>query len=163
MASVGYMSAQSLVQHNQEATTSGQVIKLERPESKADYVLKYYTGTLTTVLGWSNVVAGTYYASGCINFTAAQMFNYIGGELTQISFPLSTEANNPNVVNSGCKVWIKGALDGAILYEQNFIPTFAATTGNTWNDIILTTPHYGRTINYWIYHNVSIFRSNCPT
>ena len=136
MASVSYVSAQNFVLKSPQPIFSGETLKVPHAQTRANYVLQYYNPDFTTwgAIGY-NGLTGTYYASACISFTAAQMNNYVGGSLQQISFYLPAATSLPTLVAANCTVWVKGETNGAIVYQQNFTPTAGA-----WNDIVLTTP-----------------------
>jgi len=133
LASFNFLSAQNFVL-NQDAT-SVQASILKHNVSRADGILSYINDAdLHWVVGNTFPNANTYYMSGCINFTAAQMTNYVGGQITKISVAIPTEAQLPGVTSA--KVWIRGSLTGAILYEQPF-----TVVQGDYNDVILTTPY----------------------
>jgi len=135
LASFSFLNAQNFVQESQDATLQETKPSSGYIASKADYILRYINGNATAALG--NDLNGTRYISGCIDFTAAQMSNYIGGTLHQVnvSFPAATSMVGLNDI----KIWIKGALDGAILYEQNL--PISSLIYNGWNNVTLTTPY----------------------
>ena len=131
LASFSFLSAQNSVAPKVTAVKSDVTLPYEA--SKLNVTLKYINGDLATVIG-NTFNGGTYYVSGCINFTAAQMANYVGGTMTKIRVPIP-----PATYMTGwtsCKVWIKTSMGGAIVQEQAFTPTLQQI-----NEITLTTPY----------------------
>jgi len=120
---------------NQDVTLGKEEV-LPEQTAKADYALRYYaTGASIVGLG-ANVGVGTFYSHGCISFTSAQMYNYAGGTLNQISFYFPTASVNAGLNTNSGTVWIKNALDGAVVYSQP-----CTITPDAWNDVVLTTPY----------------------
>ena len=104
---------------------------------KKEYSLTYLDDNYRShkgVYGRSDCIPGTtYYMSACINFTAAQMNPFVGGELRAINVEIPAAQFVKNII--GSKVWIKNSLTGAIVYEQTFSPQF-----DRFNKITLNTP-----------------------
>ena len=134
MASMSNVNAQLFV-HQDQATLLKVEPAAEHIVPKADYVIKYIAANPAGALG--NDYTGTRYISGCIDFTAAQMYNYIGGTLYQIS--VAIPASTSVVGMTQYKIWIKKALDGPVVYEQIVTPTLTAT--GHYEDYTLTTPY----------------------
>jgi len=136
-ASFSFLSAQNAMPQSQEPTCLKPGKCEPREETRADYTLKYITGDPATAYGNASV-SGTRYYSGCIYFSQAQMFNYVGATLHQINTGFGTAANNGAM--TAYKIWIKTSLDGPIVYEQTVTPpTF--TTSYQWKQFPLTTPY----------------------
>ena len=135
MVSLGSLTAQTLSINAQQSPQGNEMTSIGEPHeaSRADYVLTYLNGGLATVIG-NAMNAGTYHISGCIDYTAAQMANYVGASLVQISVPIPAATYMTGYTS--VKVWIKGSLSGAVLYEQ----TITAPVLGDWNDVVLTTP-----------------------
>jgi hypothetical protein len=118
--------------------------------TRADILLTYLNGDLAYVIGNNTFTVGTtYYMSACINFTAGQMTNYVGGTLHTISVAIPQETWIPGWTS--CKVWVKGALNGAVVYEQEFTPELGDFT-----DVVLTTPQVLTAGAYVIGYTITI-------
>jgi len=136
LASFSFLSAQKIVSQNQDVTSCELGNFIPQPAPKATYVLKYINGNPGTAIG-QKTQTGTRYYSGCINFTQGQMHNYVGGTLNQIEIALGTTANMTGL--TGCRIWIKTALDGPIVYQQDV--TFTPTSAYHFETYTLTTPY----------------------
>ena len=139
LAGVGYVGAQNLVAQNQE-TLSVNVDEITRTETRADFELSYSGGAVNSFGGY-NHAAGTSYVSACISFTAGQMANYVGTTLTAIEtfIPQLTQAPNNFMAGwTAYRIWIKTALNGAIVYEQDVTSN---VTLDDWNVFTLNTPY----------------------
>jgi len=132
MASVSYMSAQNFVLKNQEATAVKTELLEQNSQAKNTALLTYLGGSLANVLG-NDFAPGTRYVSGCIDFTAAQMANYVGAKLWQICVPIPSAQFMTGFTEA--KVWIKHSLSGPVIYEQTFVPVL-----QDWNEIELAEP-----------------------
>jgi len=137
ITSFGFLQAQNIMQPTQDVVADDldTPIELIDPKSKNDIELKYIKGQVGTYLG-NTGLSGSFYCSGCISFTSEQMENYVGGTLSSIKIYIPSASRLPNLNVNFSRVWIKGALDGSVIYEQTFIPTL-----DSWNTITLTTPH----------------------
>ena len=150
MASVGYVSAQTLETTNVTALKVDKPLQHNAPTAKDDVMLTYLNGDLAYVIGNNNFTVGTtYYISGCIDFTATQMANFVGGQLHTISVAIPDENYVANLTNA--KVWVKNTLNGAITYEQTFEPILGDFT-----DVELTTPQTITAGSYVIGYTLAI-------
>ena len=119
-------------------------------QTRDDLLLKYINGDLAYVIGNTNYVIGTtYYFSGCISFTAGQMASYVGGTLHTVSMAIPQEQYVAGWTS--CKVWVKGSLSGAVVYEQEFTPTLGTVT-----DVLLDEPQELTEGAYVIGYTVTI-------
>ena len=134
MASFGFLSAQNFVLSNQDVTEMRVEAPLQQDVTRGEAILKYINANPTSVLG--NSLTGTYYISGCIDFTSAQMANYVGSTLYQISIAVPSTTYMGGL--TGYKIWIKGSLSGPVLYEETVNPTVDGT--GHWEDFTLGTP-----------------------
>jgi len=139
LASIGLLSAQNLVLENQNQKSSERAtLKHNAPQTRDDVFLTYYDlelDALAIVSGWSFTNANTYHISGCISFTSIQMAHYVGGVLHTIIVPLPQATHMMGLTTT--KVWIKGSLSGAVLYEQELL---SPELGD-FNIVELTTPY----------------------
>ena len=134
MASVSYVNAQEFVPQC-ELVCYGQTVTAN--DSRDDLSL-FYCSTATPVFGY-NLPAGLGHVSGCIDFPAAFMTNYVGGTLTAIEVPVAPLMNGTTNCMGDLtvfKVWIKTSLTGAIAYEQEVTPILGQ-----FNIFTLTTPY----------------------
>ena len=123
----------------QEALPLDKELKATHTPTKADVVeLAYTTGTVGKISGFSLPV-GTTYVSGCISFTKEYLNNLhvVGGVINalEIAVPNTTEQYMPNLTSY--RIWIKTALNGAVLYEETVEPS----PGNSWKHFDLATPY----------------------
>jgi len=149
MASFSFLSAQNLVFQNQDAALSVQTTEnfgnsgemTYYDPTRAEVQLGYTTVTApTTYTGFAPAV-GVTYQSNCVNFSAAQMANYVGSTLHTISIyvPALLSGSNPLMQDAtGYRVWIKNTLDGPVLQEKD---VFASLTLSAINNFTLTTPY----------------------
>jgi len=137
IASFTLLNAQTIVLQDHDLA----ITNLEKPAplpvltTKGDIELKHISGVVGTYLG-STGVSGTFYCSGCISFTAGQIERYVGGVLSAIKVYVPSESRLPNLNAAFSRVWIKGSLDGDVIYEQTFSAKY-----DQWNEISLTNPH----------------------
>jgi len=134
-----FLGAQELVLKKQTLnSTAKEFLKHKTPQTREqEEYLSYmdlYEGGLAWTSGFGGTKDGTYYASACIDFTAIQMEPYVGGVLSEVSIPIPSGI--PGLAAAESKVWIKGSLTSAVLYEQTFTPTVGG-----WTDVTLTTPY----------------------
>ena len=136
LASFSFVSAQNAVSLVQGVTLDKETKFQPRELTRDDALLFYYNPTCDyiTQLGNITFTTNTYYMSACIDFTAGQVSNYAGGEITSIGVFGTQETMLPGYVSS--KAWIKESLSGALVAEQDF-----TLTPWDWNDIELTTPY----------------------
>jgi len=136
VASFSFLSAQKLVSQNQGVTSELSAAPFdESSASRAEAILKYINANPSSVVG--NSYDGTRYISGCIDFTASQMTNYVGGNIYKISIAVPSTTYMMGLTSY--KIWIKNSLNGTIAYEQTVTPVINAS--GHWEDYTLTTPY----------------------
>ena len=136
LAGVSYVSAQDFAQQNQEVVIEN-VPGFSGQEAKAELGIGYSQGGSGSNYGYSCTANVPTFQSACILFTAPQMLNYVGGTLHTIETRVSPATSIADLTSYS--VWIKNALDGAIVYEQD-IPIADLQLG-TRNNFVLTTPY----------------------
>ncbi|MDR0206783.1 MAG: DUF2436 domain-containing protein [Bacteroidales bacterium] len=136
LASFSFLSAQNVFQNQEPTFTQPGVCEPQGPID-ADYTLKYITGDPTVALGTANASSSVRYTSGCIYFTQAQMYNYVGASLHQINAAVAPLTSMSGM--QSYKIWIKTAMDGPVVYEQTVTPVLNTTYH--WENYTLTTPY----------------------
>ena len=137
-ASFSFLSAQGFVQKPQDVS-SGETFFAQLDQTRVDCTLGYVngTGTYYNSYGYNGLPVGTTYLSGCISFTQPQMANYVGATLHTIRYYGGSSSSNANMTSF--KVWIKNALDGAVVYTQDIPVTSIQFLAQ--NLFVLTTPY----------------------
>jgi len=155
MLCVGSLNAQELLPKKSALMSLNDVAAVKIPRlmndpTRATLYLTYLNGDLAYVIGNTTFVVGTtYYFSACINFTAGQMANYVGGTLHTVSLAIPQESWIQGW--TGCTVWVKSTLNGAVVYEQPFTPILGDFT-----DIPLDEPQVLAAGTYVVGYTITI-------
>ena len=136
MLCVGSLNAQ-MVSSRLGATPQDHVKSLPRPAAKADLELGYCSG-IEYILTYSGLPAGTLDVSACINFSAGQMSNYVGGTLYMVEIAIPNDPGDMPGLTS-YKIWLKNTLTGPCFYEQDI--TSEIEEGTNYSTFMLNTPY----------------------
>ncbi|MDR2971711.1 MAG: T9SS type A sorting domain-containing protein [Bacteroidales bacterium] len=133
--SSNFLNAQNLFRKNQKIADVIISTPLPIPyePQRENQILSYINGPLAILPGSPVTSNNYYYMSGCIDFTAAQMTNYVGGKLFQVKVAIPPQEFISTCMN--CKIWIKDSLNGAVRYSQDY----PSLTYGAYNDFILNT------------------------
>ena len=134
-----------------------------RPATRAELELGYCDGYANTNYG-TNIPVGAQYLSGCVNFTAEYMSNYVGMTLHSIETGISTTSYLAGMTSY--RIWIKTALNGAVVYEEDVTSQVVPGAAITWKNFTLATPYTitntPLVIGYTIGYNLTTAAARYP-
>ena len=145
-AQTASVNAQTLAVQSQsdQSVTFDERSEITRPDTRAEFELGYAAGTVNTYTGFSSPAGVPTYMSGCINFTAGQMYNYVGGTLhtIEVCIPPLMSGTTPLMTNlTSFTIWIKNELNGAVVYEETVTSAVVPGAAANFQLFALGTPY----------------------